>query len=389
MNFEGRLMNHSGTPPLRIEKSEFEQRVSACRAMLAEQGLDAVIVNAGASLHYFAGIPWTPTERLVALVIPASGRPRMVCPHFEIGSLRDCIMIDVDLLTCEEDVPPCNVALDAFLAGAKVGLDPEFSFRFVSGFIDARPDLRFGSAESVIDPMRAQKSSSEISLIQHAMSLTLRVHEAVFHALKPGLTASAICRMIDEQHVAFGAPQGSYFCAVQFGAATAFPHGLAGDQILERDSLVLIDTGCRIAGYHSDITRTYAFGSIPDLQAEIWAIEKEAQLAAFSAAEPGAPCHAVDDAARAVLEAHGLGPDYALPGLPHRTGHGVGLAIHEAPYLVRGNKTPLRAGHCGSIEPMIVFPNAFGIRLEDHFYMTEQGPEWFTRPAHDVRHPFG
>jgi Xaa-Pro dipeptidase len=153
--------------------------------------------------------------------------------------------------------------------------------------------------------------------------------------------------------------------------------------------MVLIDTGCRVQSYHSDITRSYVFGQATDEQRRIWDLEQEAQQAAFDAAKPGVPCHAADDAARAILAKGGLGPDYTLPGLPHRTGHGIGLSIHEAPYLVRGDKTPMAPGMCFSNEPMIVLPDRFGIRLEDHFYVTETGAAWFTKPSPSIDAPFG
>ena len=158
---------------------------------------------------------------------------------------------------------------------------------------------------------------------------------------------------------------------------------------LEMNDVVLVDTGCVLHDYISDITRTYVFGEVNDEQRRIWNIEKEAQIAAFNASQIGRSCASVDDASRQILEEHGLGPDYTLPGLPHRTGHGIGLDIHEYPYIVRGNKTILKAGMCFSNEPMICVPNKFGIRLEDHIYMTKNGPKWFTEPAHSIENPFG
>jgi Xaa-Pro dipeptidase len=171
--------------------------------------------------------------------------------------------------------------------------------------------------------------------------------------------------------------------------ASAYPHGLPGEQSLNLDDLVLIDTGCKVQGYNSDITRTYAFGTPSPEHRRIWEIEKRAQAAAFAAVKPGVACEEIDAVARRVLESEGLGPDYALPGLPHRTGHGIGLSIHEAPYLVRGDRTPLAPGMCFSNEPMIVLPETFGIRLEDHFHVTETGAAWFTDPQHSLEAPFG
>jgi Xaa-Pro dipeptidase len=198
-----------------------------------------------------------------------------------------------------------------------------------------------------------------------------------------------VSAFIDAAHRQVGAPAGSYFCIVLFGPDSAFPHGVAQPKALDEGDMVLIDTGCQLHGYISDITRSYVFGKPSAQQRKIWDLEKAAQQAAFAAAQIGVPCGSVDDAARAVLAAAGLGPDYALPGLPHRTGHGIGLDIHEWPYLVRGNDTPLAPGMCFSNEPMICVPGAFGVRHEDHFYMTEKGPHWFTQPAHSVDDPFG
>jgi hypothetical protein len=150
---------------------------------------------------------------------------------------------------------------------------------------------------------------------------------------------------------------------------------------------VLIDTGCFVQGYTSDITRTYVYGTPGAEHRRIWNLEREAQQAAFDAVKPGVPCEAIDAAARRVLERAGLGPDYRLPGLPHRTGHGIGLSIHEGPFLVRGDTTPLAPGMCFSNEPMIVLPDRFGIRLEDHFHVTETGAQWFTEPSHAIDDP--
>jgi Xaa-Pro dipeptidase len=218
--------------------------------------------------------------------------------------------------------------------------------------------------------------------------MTLEVHKAAAQILRPGISTAEVTAFIDRAHRAVGAPAGSYFCIVLFGEDTAYPHGVANPKVLEDGDMVLIDTGCQLEGYNSDITRSYVFGDPTERQREIWNLEKTAQAAAFAAARPGASCGSVDDAARKILEAAGLGPDYALPGLPHRTGHGIGLDIHEWPYLVRGNDTPLATGMCFSNEPMICIPGEFGIRHEDHFYMTDDGPQWFTEPAHSVDDPF-
>jgi Xaa-Pro dipeptidase len=214
------------------------------------------------------------------------------------------------------------------------------------------------------------------------------VHRRAARILARGISSGEVPRFFEDAHRKLGTA-GSTFCIVQFGEGTAYPHGLPGEQRLREGDIVLIDTGCSVEGYNSDITRTYVFGTATEEQRRIWDLEHAAQAAAFASAQLGVECQAVDAAARDLLTRSGLGPDYRLPGLPHRTGHGIGLSIHEPAYLVRGDRTPLAPGMCFSNEPMIVIPGRFGIRLEDHFYMTEQGPKWFTQPSPSIEAPFG
>jgi Xaa-Pro dipeptidase len=239
----------------------------------------------------------------------------------------------------------------------------------------------------VTNHCRARKSAAEIALIQRAMDMTMAVHRAAASILREGITTTEVEEFIHLAHRKVGA-SGSYFCIVLFGEASSYPHGVNYVQTLKAGDTVLIDTGCKVHNYISDITRTYVFGAPSERQRFVWNAEQAAQRAAFDAAQPGVPCEEVDKAARRSLEAHGFGPGYKLPGLPHRTGHGIGLDIHEGPYLVGGERRPLEPGMCFSNEPMIVVPGEFGIRLEDHFYMTETGPKWFTQPAASLEDPF-
>lgn len=369
----------------KISVAEREQRLLAAQEILRRKGAAALLVNAGPSLRYFSGVSWGPSERLVALLLPADGKPMIICPAFELGSLVAELAIEAELLLWEEDEDPIGLVDKVLVPGAALAIDPLLPFS-VAARLGRNFDLVDGSP--AIDGMRMVKSVAELALMAEAKAMTLEVHRRAARMLAPGIRASAVKRFIDQAHRAMGTA-GSTFCAVQFGQATAYPHGLPEDQVLAENQLVLIDTGCTVDGYHSDITRTYAFGNVDNEIRAMWDLEKEAQAAAFDAVEPDKPCEAVDAAARAVLERAGLGPGYRLPGLPHRTGHGIGLAIHEPAYLVRGDHTALKPGMCFSNEPMIVVPDRFGIRLEDHFHVTETGAAWFTEPQHSIDRPFG
>lgn len=371
-----------------ITLAEREARIEKARRLMADNGADALIIGAGASLNYFAGISWGMIERLVALVVTRH-RLYLVCPAFEAGSLEAVRIIDARVALWEEHESPSALVADILREEncTVLAIDPALPFGMADGIAKAAAAVLLKDATAVIDGCRSLKSPAEIAIIKQAMQMTLEVQRRAARILHVGIKASTVVNFIHEAHKAIGS-SGSTFCAVQFGRSTAFPHGLPQDDVLAENDVVLVDTGCLVQGYNSDLTRTYVFGTPTAEQQRIWDIEKEAQLAAFAAAKLGASCGSVDDAARAVLERHGLGPDYQLPGLPHRTGHGVGLTIHEAPYLVRGNQTILQTGMCCSNEPMIVVPEQFGIRLEDHFYMTEQGAQWFTEPSFSMTQPF-
>jgi len=380
-------------PPARrapaIAGDEYLARIAQARRHLAAAGGDALVVTAGPSLRYFCGVPWGASERLVALLLGADGTPVMVCPAFETGSLAAALAIGVEVRTWEEHEDP-HALVAAWLrerhASAPM-LDPAAPHA-VAVRLEAASGRRWGDATAIIDACRMCKSAAEIALMQEATAITLEVQRLTASVLAEGSSNRELVRFIDAAHRALGADAGSTFCIVQFGQATAYPHGLPGEQRLEANQLVLIDTGCTVQGYHSDITRCYAFGRVGAVIERIWELEHAAQQAAFRAVRPGVACAAADAAARAVIVAAGLGPDYRLPGIPHRTGHGCGLAIHEAPYLVRGDTTPLAPGMCASDEPMIVVPGRFGVRLEDHFHVTADGAAWFTPPSPAIDQPF-
>ena len=370
-----------------ITAEERQGRLARLQASMASHGLDAVIVTPGANMRYFFGLTWRETERLVCAVVSESAVV-FVCPKFEDTALLAALSSPVDCVWWEEHENPRLAVANVLAEGSfsRIGVDPNCSFGQVHALSKATQSV-LTSAGDLFQSLRSQKSATELALLQAAKSLTLQVHQQTFEWIRPGLRMSEVIAKIDQLHRAGGADNGSFFCAVQFGEGTSHPHGVPGDPVLQKGELILIDTGCTVGGYHSDITRTYALDKQDSKVEALWDLEKEAQAAAFDTAQIGSPCGDVDAAARAVLEAHGLGPDYRLPGLPHRTGHGIGLEIHEGPYLVRGDDTPLAEGMCFSNEPMIVIPGQYGIRLEDHFYMTDTGAQWFTKPQTSLYQP--
>jgi len=376
-----------------IQKSEYSSRIDKAQHYMQQNSIAALYLNAGTNLSYFTGMQWYASERLVGAILPASGDVIYVAPYFEIDSLEERKVINGDIIGWQEHESP--YALIAHLlgeidtaGGKKIAVDESTQFFVVDGFNKALPEgASIINGAEVTAHCRMHKSVNELALIQRAMDMTLAVHKTTASMLYAGITTTEVEAFINDAHKKVGA-SGNYFCIVLFGTATSFPHGVKDPQILEENDLVLIDTGCKVHGYLSDITRTYCFGKPTVKQKAMWESEKRAQYAAFNAVKPGVPCGDVDKAARDSLASDGLGPDYNLPGLPHRTGHGIGMDIHEWPYLVKDNPHPLAPGMCFSNEPMIVVPNEFGIRLEDHFYVSDTGAVWFTEPSKSIGEPF-
>jgi len=376
-------------PAPSIAIDERRLRLERAQTLMAEVGVDALVVSAGHSLAYFGGVGWGMIERLVALVLPRVGKPYIVCPAFEADSLDAVLEIEAEVRLWEEHESPAALTAQILreIGAATLAVDPTLPFGMADRLRLAAPSVSLMDATPIIDGCRALKSPAELALMRQAKRMTLEVQRRAARILEPGVRASTVRRFIDDAHRAIGSA-GSTFCLVQFGLSTAYPHGLPGDDVLAEGDMVLIDTGCAVQGYNSDITRSYVFGEPSAEQRRIWSLEQRAQQAAFDAARPGATCESIDAAARAVLQDAGLGPGYSLPGLPHRTGHGIGLSVHEAPYLVPGDMTALRPGMCFSNEPMIVIPGQFGVRLEDHFFMTPDGAEWFTQRSIAIDRPF-
>lgn len=370
-------------PPIGVE--ERQRRVGALRLRMEKSGIGAVLLGSTSNLRYFTGIVWHPSERFLGALI-TDDRIDYIGPGFERTKVESLISLPGELLTWEEEENPYRLIADR-AGGMAIALDGDLPLFMYRALRRELADERLRDAVPITAPLRARKSPAEIALLQHAKNITLETHRRTHASLQEGVMASQVARLIDETHRELGG-SGNTFCIVAFGSDTSLPHGPEKDRALKGGDIVLIDTGCRIDGYNSDITRTYVFGdATPEMRA-VWDAEKEAQAAAFDAARRGALCESVDAAARRSLERRGFGPGYLLPGLPHRTGHGIGLDVHESPNLVKGDRTPLDIGMCFSNEPMIVVPGRFGIRHEDHFYIASDGPRWFTDPAASIDAPF-
>lgn len=378
-----------GIEPVAV--SEFKSRVEKAQRQLREQGLQALYLDTSTSLNYFTGIQLGLTERLHGAIIPVEGDVVYLSPAFEEPKTRELMRFGDDVRCWEEHEDPTELVVETIRSmgyeSGSVALDPHTPFFIVDGLRKAGNRYSFTSGSPITATCRQVKSAAEIALIQRAMDITMEVHRAAARALQVGVTTTETIDFLDRAHRKLGMSWTSG--TAQFGEATAYPHGVPYPQTLADGDMVLIDMGTKVGGYRSDITRTYIFGEASPRQREIWELEKKAQLGGFAAATLGAPCEAVDYGARGVIEAAGFGPGYKVPGLPHRTGHGLGLDVHEEAFMVKGNKTPLQAGMCFSIEPMICIYGEFGVRLEDIAYMTEDGARWFTQPAHSVDDPFG
>ena len=376
-----------------IGLDEYADRLQKARQLMQLAGVDALYLDATTSLRYFTGMQCYASERLHGAIISDSAALIYVCPKFEEQKTRTEMVVEGDFALWEEHEDPTElVASTALKCTGKptctLAIDHQTPFFTASRLQSANPKLTIVNGEDLIAQCRRIKSANELALLKQAKAITLRIHQRAARILQAGIDTREVQAFLDAAHIACGMDGRSTFKIVLFGEPTAYPHGVPYPQTLAVNDMVLIDTGATLYGYNSDITRSYVFGEADARQREIWQLEQAAQLAAFDAAQIGAPCSAPDLAAREIITAAGLGPDYRVPGLPHRTGHGVGLDVHEHPYIVRGNDLPLAPGMCFSIEPMICSYGEFGVRLEDHAYIADDGPRWFTEPSQSLENPF-
>ncbi|WP_026942530.1 M24 family metallopeptidase [Hellea balneolensis] len=376
-----------------IGEPEFQARINKAQRLMAEHNISAVYLHAGTSLYYFTGMRWKSSERMVGAMLLPKGAPIFIAPAFEKGTLEQFMLLKGDVITWEEHESPyglpAKILDQAGVTNGTIAIDEATPFFVSNGIALASPEFRYVNGAVITAACRMIKSETELALMQRAKEMTLAVHKATASMLYAGITTQDVGKFIDAAHQKVGAPKGSYFKIILFGPDSSYPHGVKSPKPLEDGDMVLIDTGCQLHDYISDITRSYVFGTPSLRQREVWDAEKAAQAKAFDAAQIGTRCGDVDLAARAELEARGFGPGYKTPGLPHRTGHGIGLDIHEWPYLNWCDDTKLRPGMCFSNEPMICLYGEFGVRLEDHFYMTADGPVWFTQPSKSIDDPFG
>ena len=384
-----------------ISVSEYRQRLHNVQRLMKDRGIDALFTPPGSNLLYFTGINWRCSERLTGVVISAQGELAYIIPHFELDSFQKYIHLPGEIITWQEHENPFERVISKInnedfvkksllsdTTNLNIALCGSCPFTFVNQFVNCHDEINFICADEITQALRQIKSPAELALIKRAMEMTLVVQKAAASILYEGISSKEVVDFIDKAHKKVGA-SGSYFCLVLFAEASALPHGIKGWQALKANDMVLIDTGCKLMGYTSDITRSYVFGMPNQVQREVWQAEKETQAAAFNAAQVANSCEYVDQWARKKLAEYGFSQGYTLPGLPHRTGHGIGLDIHESPYLVGGDKTALTPGMCFSNEPTICIPGEFGVRLEDHFYISDTGPKWFTSPSPSIDDPFG
>ena len=368
-----------------ITSEEFEARISRAQELLGQQTprLDALFLAPGTGLFYFTGVRWWPSERLLGVLIPQKGQPIVVCPGFEEGRFREQLRFPAEVRVWQEDESPARLAAAALadrgMRTGRIGVEEATFFTFYDHLRQAAPGFEFVSADPLTIACRGVKSAHELELMRLACEATCDVYRATFASLKEGMSQGDLSRMVEAAYAQMGLRGDAM---VLFGASAALPHGSIKPRTLREGDVVLIDDGCKVEGYSSDVTRTGVFGKPSDKVKSVYEIVRKAQDAALDAARNGRLSGTVDDAARGVISTGGYGPDYKY--FTHRLGHGIGLDGHEHPYLVRGSKTVLAPGMTFSNEPGIYLPAEFGVRCEDLMVVTDDGPAQLLTPEFQV-----
>lgn len=373
--------------PISVE--ERRARIARVQQLMGERKIGALIIESGSSLEYFTGIQWHRSERTTATVIPARGDIVTVTPAFEEPSVRETLAVGGEVRPWDEHENPfariAGALQDRGVVSGAIAFESTTRLFIVDGVKAAAPGLSVVSGDALVKAVRLIKSPAELALMQTANHVSLAALRHVHANVRPGMSPASIGALMDAATISLGgAPE---FSLVLINEASAYPHGSHQAQTLGEGSVILMDVGCTVYGYQSDISRTWVVGSPTAKQRKVWDTVKRGQEIALDAARPGAPVGAIDDAVRAYYETEGWGPGYHLPGLSHRTGHGIGLDGHEPPYLVHGDATPLAPGMCFSDEPGIYIPGEFGVRLEDCWHMVETGPKLFTPLATSIDDP--
>ena len=372
-----------------IGRGERARRLARAQALMREAGIGAVLIEPGASMTYFTGVQWWLSERLTCAIVPVEGEPCIVTPFFEEPSVRISLGVPAEVRTWHEDADPIAVVAgflkERRLAGRPVGVEERVRYFVTAGLARALPEAKLVSANPVVRGCRMIKSPAKIALMQAATDVTLAAYRFVHPRVEPGMTGGDVGELMDAATRALGgAPE---FSIALVGLDAALPHGGTAPRTIRRGDLVLMDCGCTVEGYQSDVSRTFVVGEANAEQRKVWGQVQEAQALAFKTAQIGVAAGAVDDAVRRFYTGLGYGPDYRLPGLSHRTGHGIGMEGHEPVNLVRGEATKLATGMCFSNEPGLYLPERFGVRLEDCFHMTPDGPRYFSRPPESIDAP--
>ncbi|HKP28046.1 MAG TPA: Xaa-Pro peptidase family protein [Gemmatimonadales bacterium] len=376
--------------PITVE--ERKARIAKARRLLAENDFGAFMLTGGTSLRYFTNINWWLSERLLTVVIPREGRPFVVCPAFERDRAQEQINDgpfegDADIMTWEEHENPWALLAgglrDRGAATARIGIEETTYWVYSDGLAKELPTATLTSGTPITAGCRMVKSPAEIALMRLASQVTLKAYKAAWQCLREGMTQGDFAELVRLAHERLGF---SGDAGVQVGPASALPHGSAKPQVVREGTILLMDGGCSVGGYSSDLSRTFVLGKASDRMKQVFEIEHRAQTTALKTARPGLPCEAVDAAARAVIVDAGFGPGYKY--FTHRVGHGMGMDGHEWPYLVKGNTLPLSPGMVFSDEPGIYIPGEFGVRLEDDMLITESGAELFTPQSQSLEQPF-
>ncbi|MCR6658729.1 MAG: Xaa-Pro peptidase family protein [Asticcacaulis sp.] len=372
-----------------IDAAERLARINKLQGLMQAQGIAALLVESGSTLDYFTGVQWWTSERITAAVLPAKGAAIIVTPAFEEPSIRETMQIEADVRPWNEHENPEALIVQALndrgVSSGRIAIEPDVRFFIVDALKAQGPAYELISGQGLVNACRQIKSPAELALMQVANDITITALRQVHAAIQPGMSGHDISALMDQATVALGgAPE---FSMVLLNEASAYPHGSKQKQTVREGSVILMDCGCSVHGYESDISRSWVYGAPSAKQRQVWETVRRGQEIALETARIGVPVGSIDDAVRAFYEKAGWGPGYRLPGLPHRTGHGIGMDGHESPYLVHSDLTPLADGMCFSDEPGLYISGEFGIRLEDCWHMTETGPKLFTPLARSIDEP--